>query len=60
LAYAPQTLDKNGQWQSAMGNLFADVVMAKGNPVFRNVKTKQWISSCSTTVASGRLSQKER
>lgn len=34
LAVAPQTLDKNGQWQTSMGNLFADVVMLKGNPVF--------------------------
>ncbi len=40
LAYAPQTLDKNGQWQSAMGNLFADVVMAKGNPVFEKRENK--------------------
>ena len=34
LATAPQTLDKNGAWQTPMGNLFADVVMLKGNPVF--------------------------
>lgn len=34
LATAPQTLDKNGQWQTPMGNLFSDAVMLKGNPVF--------------------------
>lgn len=35
LAYAPATIDKSGQWQSGMGNLFADVVLAKSNPVFK-------------------------
>ena len=34
LAYAPETLDKSGEWQSAIGNLFADVVLKKGNPIF--------------------------
>jgi 2',3'-cyclic-nucleotide 2'-phosphodiesterase (5'-nucleotidase family) len=34
LATAPQTLDKNGEWQTAMGNMFSDAVMLKGNPVF--------------------------
>ena len=34
LAIAPQTLDKNGEWQTPMGNLFSDVVMLKGNPIF--------------------------
>jgi 2',3'-cyclic-nucleotide 2'-phosphodiesterase (5'-nucleotidase family) len=34
LATAPQTLDKNGEWQTAMGNMFSDAVMFKGNPVF--------------------------
>jgi 2',3'-cyclic-nucleotide 2'-phosphodiesterase (5'-nucleotidase family) len=40
LAYAPQTLDKNGQWQTTMGNLFADVVFSKGNPVFMKRENK--------------------
>ena len=31
LAYAPQTLDKSGKWQSAIGNLFADVVLQKSD-----------------------------
>jgi len=34
LATAPQTLDKNGEWQTSMGNMFADAVMLKGNPIF--------------------------
>ena len=34
LAVAPQTLDKNGEWQTSMGNMFADAVMTKGNPIF--------------------------
>ncbi|WP_309641599.1 5'-nucleotidase [Flavobacterium sp.] len=34
LAVAPQTLDKNGEWQTPMGNMFSDAVMLKGNPVF--------------------------
>lgn len=40
LAYAPQTIDKNGLWQTPMGNLFADVVMQKGNPVFQSREKK--------------------
>jgi 2',3'-cyclic-nucleotide 2'-phosphodiesterase (5'-nucleotidase family) len=35
LAYAPQTLDKSGEWQSKIGNLFADASLQKGNPVFK-------------------------
>ena len=34
LAYAPETLDKNGQWQTPMGNMFADVALQYGNPIF--------------------------
>ena len=41
LATAPQTLDKNGEWQTPMGNLFADVVMLKGNPVFMTREQKK-------------------
>lgn len=40
LAFAPQTVDKNGQWQTPMGNLFSDVVMQKGNPVFQTREKK--------------------
>jgi len=34
LAYAPQTLDKSGQWQCTIGNLMADVTLDFGNRVF--------------------------
>jgi 2',3'-cyclic-nucleotide 2'-phosphodiesterase (5'-nucleotidase family) len=40
LAYAPETLDKNGQWQTAMGNMFADVAMQYGNNVFKKREGK--------------------
>lgn len=40
LAYAPQTLDKSGQWQSLIGNMFADAVVLKGNPVFQKRENK--------------------
>lgn len=40
LATAPQTLDKNGQWQTTMGNLFSDAVMLKGNPIFLSREKK--------------------
>jgi len=40
LAYAPQTLDKSGEWQTTIGNLFSDVVMRKGNPVFNKRENK--------------------
>ncbi|MEN9323582.1 MAG: hypothetical protein RL699_1362 [Bacteroidota bacterium] len=35
LAYAPETLDKTGEWQSNIGNFFADVTMQKGNVLLR-------------------------
>ena len=34
LAYAPEIIDKNGKWQTPMGNLFSDVAMKMGNPIF--------------------------
>jgi 2',3'-cyclic-nucleotide 2'-phosphodiesterase (5'-nucleotidase family) len=34
LAYAPQTLDKSGQWQTTIGNMMADVALNFGNRVF--------------------------
>ncbi|GEP50856.1 hypothetical protein FNO01nite_15280 [Flavobacterium noncentrifugens] len=40
LAYAPQTLDKNGQWQSTIGNLMSDVTLAKCNPIFLSREKK--------------------
>ena len=41
LAYAPQTLDKTGEWQTTMGNMFSDVAMQKGNPVFVSHEKKK-------------------
>lgn len=35
LAYAPETLDKTGEWQSSIGNFFADVTLQKGNVLLR-------------------------
>ena len=40
LAYAPETLDKNGQWQTTMGNMFADVALQYGNKVFQKRENK--------------------
>jgi 2',3'-cyclic-nucleotide 2'-phosphodiesterase (5'-nucleotidase family) len=40
LAVAPETLDKTGEWQTTIGNLFSDVVMLKGNPVFKKRENK--------------------
>jgi 2',3'-cyclic-nucleotide 2'-phosphodiesterase (5'-nucleotidase family) len=40
LAYAPETLDKNGQWQTTMGNMFADVAKQYGNKVFQKRERK--------------------
>ncbi len=40
LAFAPETLDKSGEWQTPMGNLFADVVFQKGNPIFKSRENK--------------------
>ena len=40
LAYAPETLDKSGEWQSTFGNLFADVTKEKGNFVFNKRENK--------------------
>jgi len=40
LAYAPETLDKNGQWQTTMGNMFADAAMQYGNKVFEKRERK--------------------
>jgi len=34
LAYASENIDKNGEWQTSIGNLFADVALQKGNPIF--------------------------
>ena len=40
LAYAPETIDKTGIWQTPMGNLLADLTIQKGNFVFKSRKNK--------------------
>ena len=40
LAVAPETIDKNGEWQTPMGNLFSQVVFEKGNPIFMQRENK--------------------
>jgi len=35
LAIAPQNIDKIGEWQTPIGNLMADVVIEKGNPILK-------------------------
>lgn len=45
LAYAPETLDKNGQWQSTIGNFLADITLQKCNPIFYS-REKKSIDIC--------------
>jgi 2',3'-cyclic-nucleotide 2'-phosphodiesterase (5'-nucleotidase family) len=40
LAFAPETLDKSGLWQSKIGNLLSDITMMKGNLVFNKRENK--------------------
>ena len=40
LAIAPETIDKNGVWQTPLGNLFSTVVYEKGNPIFKKRENK--------------------
>ena len=35
LAYAPQTLDKSGTWQTTVGNLMADATLDHANRIFK-------------------------
>lgn len=46
LAYCPETLDKNnGQWQTPIGNLFADVSLQYGDKIF-GIREKKKIDIC--------------
>jgi len=45
LAYAPQTLDKSGEWQTTIGNLMADAALEYGNKVFAT-REKNKIDFC--------------
>lgn len=41
LAYAPETLDKSGEWQTTIGNLMADAAFDFGNRVFIKRENKK-------------------
>lgn len=45
LAYAPQTLDKSGEWQTTMGNLLSDITLQRSNLIF-NAREKKNIDIC--------------
>ena len=45
LANAPETLDKSGEWQTAMGNFLADITLEKSNKVFQQ-REKKSIDIC--------------
>lgn len=34
ISFAPQTLDKNGEWQTPMGNFLSDITLERSNVVF--------------------------
>jgi len=40
LAYAPQNIDKSGEWQSPLGSLQADVSLKRGNLIFKSRENK--------------------
>jgi 2',3'-cyclic-nucleotide 2'-phosphodiesterase (5'-nucleotidase family) len=45
LSNAPETLDKSGEWQTAMGNFLADITFEKSNAVFQ-LREKKSIDIC--------------
>ena len=45
LSSAPQTLDKNGEWQTPMGNFLADITLEKSEVIFES-REKKNISIC--------------
>ena len=40
LSNAPQTIDKNGEWQTPMGNFLADITFKKSNTIFQTRENK--------------------
>jgi len=40
LAFAPQTFDKSGQWQTTIGNLLADESLKRSNTIFKSRENK--------------------
>lgn len=45
LAYAPETLDKSGEWQTPIGNFLADITLQRSNSIF-NSREKKNIDIC--------------
>jgi 2',3'-cyclic-nucleotide 2'-phosphodiesterase (5'-nucleotidase family) len=41
LANAPKTLDKNGEWQTPMGNFLSDITLEKTKPLFKSRVNKE-------------------
>ena len=41
ISYAPETLDKSGQWQTTIGNLQADITLQRGNAIFTARENKK-------------------
>lgn len=45
LANAPETIDKNGEWQTPMGNFLSDITFEKSNKIFQ-LREKKSIDIC--------------
>lgn len=58
LAYAPETIDKNGEWQTTIGNLLADNTLEKAIQYLLKEKIKISIYVYSITAAFALLFQK--
>lgn len=41
ISFAPETLDKSGQWQTTIGNLLADITLQRGNTIFNSRENKK-------------------
>jgi len=53
LAFAPQTFDKSGQWQTTIGNLMADESLKRSNKIFKSRENKA-ISICLLNIGGVR------
>ncbi len=45
LSYAPETIDKSGEWQTPMGNFLADITFEKSNKIFQ-LREKKSVDIC--------------
>jgi 2',3'-cyclic-nucleotide 2'-phosphodiesterase (5'-nucleotidase family) len=41
LTYATETIDKNGEWQTPIGNLLSDITIQKSNIIFKKRENKE-------------------